>query len=150
MRKILEKEFLSKRISNLLTNTIAINEFSNTFRKKHIEPHTKEESKDEMSIEDASVISHKAPPAASKTPILQSKSAKNKRSATADQDADVTGQSDCTANSFDISEAKEKIQVIKGTLFRQITFYRFKSSIQKLFQAQLKRIVLSRFSCSHY
>jgi len=31
MRKILEKQFLSKRISKLLTATIAEREFSNTF-----------------------------------------------------------------------------------------------------------------------
>ena len=34
--KILEKEFLSKRISQLLSNTIAKHEFSNTFMKKHL------------------------------------------------------------------------------------------------------------------
>jgi hypothetical protein len=39
MRKILEKEFLSKRISKLLTSTIAKNEFSATFLKKHIAPY---------------------------------------------------------------------------------------------------------------
>jgi NIMA (never in mitosis gene a)-related kinase len=41
MRKILEKEFLSRRISKLLTSTIAKNEFSDTFLKKHIAPFTK-------------------------------------------------------------------------------------------------------------
>ena len=40
MRKILEKEFLSRRISKLLTSTIAKNEFSDTFLKKHIAPFT--------------------------------------------------------------------------------------------------------------
>jgi len=39
MRKILEKEILSKRISKLLTSTIAKNEFSNTFVTKHLVPH---------------------------------------------------------------------------------------------------------------
>jgi NIMA (never in mitosis gene a)-related kinase len=39
MRKILEKEFLAKRISKLLTSTIAKNEFSNTFVTKHLAPH---------------------------------------------------------------------------------------------------------------
>ena len=38
MRKTLEKEFLAKRISKLLTSTIAKNEFSATFLKKHILP----------------------------------------------------------------------------------------------------------------
>jgi NIMA (never in mitosis gene a)-related kinase len=38
MRKILEKEFLSRRISKLLTSTIARNEFSETFVKKHLAP----------------------------------------------------------------------------------------------------------------
>lgn len=39
MRKILEKEILSKRISKLLTSTIAKNEFTNTFVTKHLAPH---------------------------------------------------------------------------------------------------------------
>jgi hypothetical protein len=42
MRKILEKEFLSRRISKLLTTTIAKNEFSNTFVTKHLTPHQNE------------------------------------------------------------------------------------------------------------
>ena len=37
MRKILEKDFLSRRISNLLTMTIARNEFSNTFVTRHLQ-----------------------------------------------------------------------------------------------------------------
>ena len=45
MRKILEKEFLSKRISKLLTMSIAKNEFSNTFVQKHLESND-EESKE--------------------------------------------------------------------------------------------------------
>ena len=36
MRKILEKEFLAKRISKLLTATIAKNEFSSTFINRHL------------------------------------------------------------------------------------------------------------------
>ncbi len=36
MRKILEKEILSKRISKLLTTTIAKTEFTSTFVKKHL------------------------------------------------------------------------------------------------------------------
>jgi len=42
MRKILEKEFLSRRISKLLTSTIAKNEFSNTFVERHLTPHQPE------------------------------------------------------------------------------------------------------------
>ena len=42
MRKILEKEFLSKRISKLLTMSIAKNEFSNTFVQKHLEQNDEE------------------------------------------------------------------------------------------------------------
>lgn len=38
MRKILEKPFLSNRISKLLTMTIACNEFSNTFVSNHLNP----------------------------------------------------------------------------------------------------------------
>lgn len=37
IRKILEKDFLSARISQLLSNTIAKHEFSNTFLKKHVQ-----------------------------------------------------------------------------------------------------------------
>ena len=37
MRKILEKEFLAKRINKLLTSTIAKNEFSSTFIERHLE-----------------------------------------------------------------------------------------------------------------
>ena len=40
MRKILEKEILSKRISKLLTSTIRDKEFSNTFVTKHLTPHS--------------------------------------------------------------------------------------------------------------
>ena len=36
MRKILEKDFLSRRISKLLTTTIAKNEFSSTFLNRHL------------------------------------------------------------------------------------------------------------------
>ena len=46
MRKILEKEFLSKRISKLLTMSIAKNEFSNTFVQKHLESNDEEERKE--------------------------------------------------------------------------------------------------------
>lgn len=44
MRKILEKEFLSRRISKLLTTTIAKNEFSSTFVTKHLTPHQNSQS----------------------------------------------------------------------------------------------------------
>jgi hypothetical protein len=36
MRKVLEKDFLSARISVLLSNTIAKHEFSKTFLQKHV------------------------------------------------------------------------------------------------------------------
>lgn len=57
MRKTLEREFLSRRISKLLTSTIAKNEFSATFVKKHLsyQPTRSEESKDgEISVIDES------------------------------------------------------------------------------------------------
>jgi hypothetical protein len=37
MRKILEKEFLAKRISKLLTTTIAKSEMGNTFVSKYLD-----------------------------------------------------------------------------------------------------------------
>ena len=46
MRKILEKEFLSRRISKLLTATIAKNEFTSTFINRHLQI-TGEEEKDQ-------------------------------------------------------------------------------------------------------
>jgi len=67
MRKILEKEFLSRRISKLLTSTIAKSEFSATFLKKHITPYTKdgdgEESKDSdnSASEDNTSVTSKNP-----------------------------------------------------------------------------------------
>jgi NIMA (never in mitosis gene a)-related kinase 1/4/5 len=54
MRKILEKEFLSRRISKLLTSTIAKSEFSATFLKKHITPYTKEEGEESKGDSDNS------------------------------------------------------------------------------------------------
>jgi NIMA (never in mitosis gene a)-related kinase len=53
MRKILEKEFLSRRISKLLTSTIAKNEFTATFLKKHIAPFGKDEESKENDISDS-------------------------------------------------------------------------------------------------
>jgi hypothetical protein len=38
MRKTLEKEFLARRITKLLTSTIVQDEFSETFLQKHILP----------------------------------------------------------------------------------------------------------------
>lgn len=48
IRKILEKDFLSVRISQLLSNTVAKHEFSNTFLQKHlgITPGKSEDEKD--------------------------------------------------------------------------------------------------------
>lgn len=51
IRKVIEKEFLCSRISQLLTNTIAKHEFSDTFLKKHLNPisENKENEDDEES-----------------------------------------------------------------------------------------------------
>lgn len=47
MRKILEKDFLSRRISKLLTATIAKNEFTSTFINRHLQiGDSKEEDKE--------------------------------------------------------------------------------------------------------
>jgi hypothetical protein len=57
MRKILEKPFLSRRISKLLTTTIAKNEFTSTFIDRHlqIKQAGKEEDKeDDVGNEDVS------------------------------------------------------------------------------------------------
>ena len=139
MRKILEKEFLSKRISNLLTSTIAKNEFSSTFVKKHLEPHQEESKEEAISVEDVSSISmkpaHKGLPAPSK-----SEAAKKKKRGGEDD-----GGSEFSTSNFDVSEAKEKIQVVKGKSYTTSnSFYRFKPTIQELLQAYIKRI--ARFS----
>jgi hypothetical protein len=48
MRKILEKDFLSRRISKLLTATIAKNEFTSTFINRHLQiGDQKEEDKEQ-------------------------------------------------------------------------------------------------------
>jgi serine/threonine protein kinase len=54
MRKILEKEFLSRRISKLLTTTIAKNEFSVTFINNHLTPHQERDSNNGSQMEDIS------------------------------------------------------------------------------------------------
>jgi len=54
MRKILEKEFLSRRISKLLTTTIAKNEFSVTFINNHLTPHWENGSANGSAMEDIS------------------------------------------------------------------------------------------------
>ena len=60
MRKILEKDFLAKRISKLLTSTIAKNEFSNTFVTKHLAPNYEEASlKSQESVQEISQNSKK-------------------------------------------------------------------------------------------
>ena len=48
MRKILEKEFLSKRISKLLTTTIAKNEFTSTFIDRHLSSNDQREEDKEQ------------------------------------------------------------------------------------------------------
>jgi hypothetical protein len=45
IRMILEKDFLVEWISQLLSNTIAKHEFSNTFLSKHVNYEDKEDSK---------------------------------------------------------------------------------------------------------
>ena len=67
MRKILEKPFLSNRISKLLTMTIARNEFSNTFVTNHLNPahsnaqlSVEEEKKGESVVEGSSVAASNA------------------------------------------------------------------------------------------
>lgn len=47
IRKVVEKEFLCSRISQLLTNTIAKHEFSDTFLKKHLLPSSENKENDE-------------------------------------------------------------------------------------------------------
>lgn len=56
MRKILERPFLAKRISRLLTATIAKNEFTSTFIDRHLQiKEGKEEDKeDDVANEDVS------------------------------------------------------------------------------------------------
>jgi len=57
MRKILEKEFLARRISKLLTMTIAKNEFSNTFVQRHLSSEAATES---TSVQNSAVSQQRA------------------------------------------------------------------------------------------
>lgn len=56
MRKILEKDFLSRRISNLLTMTIARNEFSNTFVTRHLTNNDGQPRVEEIKTENNSTV----------------------------------------------------------------------------------------------
>jgi NIMA (never in mitosis gene a)-related kinase len=49
IRKVVEKSFLASRISQLLSNTVAKHEFSDTFLKKHILPISEGKENDEES-----------------------------------------------------------------------------------------------------
>lgn len=49
IRKVVEKEFLASRISQLLSNTVAKHEFSDTFLKKHILPLSENKENDDES-----------------------------------------------------------------------------------------------------
>lgn len=49
IRKVVEKSFLAPRISQLLSNTVAKHEFSDTFLKKHLLPCSEEKENDEES-----------------------------------------------------------------------------------------------------
>lgn len=49
IRKVVEKEILCSRISTLLTNTVAKHEFSDTFLKKHLMPHSENKDDDDQS-----------------------------------------------------------------------------------------------------
>ena len=55
MRKILEKEFLSRRISKLLTATIAKNEFTSTFINRHLAISDSREEEKEADISNEGV-----------------------------------------------------------------------------------------------
>jgi NIMA (never in mitosis gene a)-related kinase 1/4/5 len=55
MRKILEKDFLSRRISKLLTTTIAKNEFTSTFITRHLQiPQGEQKEEDKEQCNDVS------------------------------------------------------------------------------------------------
>ena len=54
MRKVLEKEFLSKRISKLLTSTIAKNEFTSTFINRHLALNGENHEEDKEQCNDVS------------------------------------------------------------------------------------------------
>ena len=82
MRKILEKEFLSKRISKLLTATIAKNEFTSTFINRHLQigdqkEEDKEQCNDVSNEEASSQIQSSKPKLNIKHKQNQSKSIKN-------------------------------------------------------------------------
>jgi len=98
MRKVLDREFLAKRISKLLTKTIAKEEFSETFVHRHLEMgqikegDAEEEAKSENV--DHSIISQQ-----------KTISKKKKR-------AEVNQEDDAMSNS-EVSESRDKASAIK-------------------------------------
>ncbi len=122
MRKILEKEFLSRRISDLLTDTIAKNEFSATFLKKHISPHQPSlmsSSGGEESKEDLSNVGDEPETQMKRASKEQAMPKKKRLELVGGNDDDA---SDYTASNFEVSEAKGRINDIRGNpALRNIT-----------------------------
>jgi len=119
MRKILDREFLAKRISKLLTQTIAKDEFSETFVQRHLEPHqlkengevVEEESKHETV--ESSIVSQQKLMGKKKIDIVghdveEELGRKNKKMEIVGQDPDEDGISN-----MDVSESREKVPMIK-------------------------------------
>lgn len=109
MRKILDREFLAKRISKLLTATITKDEFTDTFVGRHFEPHQikeggendEEESKTEINTVENSIISQQK---------KMSKAAQDKKR----KKMEIVGHDDEDgASNMDISESREKVPAIK-------------------------------------
>jgi NIMA (never in mitosis gene a)-related kinase len=108
MRKILEREFLAKRISKLLTQTITKDEFTDTFVQRHLEPHQikaegeEEESKCEINSVESSIIAQQ------KKMSKEAAARKKKKMEIVGQEIDDEGQSN-----LDVSESRERVPAIK-------------------------------------
>ena len=107
MRKILEKPFLSNRISKLLTMTIARNEFSNTFVTNHLNP---AHSNAQLSVEEEK----KGESVAEGSSVAASNAAQSEAQEVHSNGANVVVSKQKITLSKDASRKKKRIEVIQN------------------------------------
>jgi NIMA (never in mitosis gene a)-related kinase len=115
MRKILEKEFLSRRISKLLTSTIAKSEFSATFLKKHITPYTKEEGEESKGDSDNSASEDNTSVASKQAQSIVSTSAQGGASSSvSQQQQQLAAQQKFILANKEAMKKKKRLELLGG------------------------------------
>jgi len=107
MRKVLDREFLAKRISKLLTQTIAKEEFSETFVQRHLEiGQIKEGGEGDEEENKSENVDHSM--------ISQQKKLTKETAAKKKRKMETVGQDDSDGiSNLDVSESREKVHAIK-------------------------------------